>query len=102
MNPAHRFLLMSSTWRAQSAPDACKLPPPNNSVLLSLCGTSNSGTVESTGKFKQTSTSLSVCMDLSKSAIKYMIASANAKPAPKPAPANYERFGKDGLSGELR
>src|SRR5260370_13129597 len=69
--------------------------------LFPLLANSNIGTIARTGNFKKSSTSLSVCMDLSISAIKYSNPIPRTNPPPNPPPVKYDFFGKEGFSGRL-
>src|SRR6476661_3047010 len=59
------------------------------------------GTMASTGKRRHISTSLAVCIDLSKAAMRYMIPKPKTRPAAAPPAAKCVRLGKEGLLGKL-
>src|SRR5216684_586319 len=92
--------------RSSSAAYVRVLANPNPDLLPStfascLPAGSSVGNIANTGSFKQTSTSRSVCIDESRAASKYRIASPSANPPPNPPPANSGFLGNDGLIGRL-
>ena len=59
----------------------------------------NVGTIVNTGSFKDSSTSRSEYMALSRIASRYKIPTANANPPANPPPRNMINFGKEGVDG---